>query len=156
MKFHITLKQREEDRKSENLLKRVNTLFVADNIEPISIQLPIVYGGPTNEDGKNVCYTPEDLFLGAVSGCLYTTFSVVATNSNLKYESIKIETEGNLEEIDDVKRLTEIHQKITLIVPPKTRERKARKVLEIAEKRCALGNSIKSKITNEYIIIVQE
>lgn len=152
MKFNIKLNQisKSNEELSENILHRINTLFVRDNIPPITIQLPVGYNGPKNDNGTELYHTPEDLYLGALSGCFFTTFSVVAHNSNFDYKQMEIQTEGIMEEVNGVKMMSEIHQKIILTVKEGTNMQKAYKILEIAEKRCPLANSVKTKILNEY------
>ncbi|MHA1796521.1 MAG: OsmC family protein [Promethearchaeota archaeon] len=144
------------DQPSENVLNRVNTIYVRNDLQPITIQLPIGYNGPKNDEGLEIYHTPEDLYLGALSGCLFTTFSVVASNSNFRYDNLEIQTEGIMDVVDDVKMMTEIHQTITLTIPAGSNPKKAQRILEIAEKRCPLANSVKTKIINDYRVKINQ
>lgn len=153
MKFKVTFNQSDLDKRSENNLHRFNTMTVSEDIPSIKIQLPIGYNGPANKSNKEIEYTPEDLYLGSLVGCFFTTFSVVSKNSNLEYVSMYIIGEGIMEVVDDVKMMSQLNQDITLTIPTGVSEKTALKVMEIAEKRCPLANSVKTKINNTYKII---
>ena len=155
MKFNVTFNQTELDKANDNNLHRFNTMTVSEDIPSIKVQLPLGYNGPANESNKEIQYTPEDLYLGALAGCFFTTFSVVSKNSNLSYESMQIIAEGTMEVVDDVKMMSQIHQEITLTISASISEKMALKVLNITEERCPLANSVKTQITNTYKIIVQ-
>jgi len=154
MEFKLDLFQTDEDRQKESNFEKTCTTTVSNLLPKIRIQIPQGYGGLCDENKKNLTYTPEDMYLTAITGCYFTTFSVVSQNSNLQYERIDISSTGIMDVIDDVKQVTEISQNITLTLPKGTEknERKAMKVLEIAEKRCPIANSIITKIKNTYTI----
>jgi organic hydroperoxide reductase OsmC/OhrA len=152
MKFKIAINQTTEDKATDNNRHRLNTIFVSETLNPIKIQLPVGYEGPKNENGKELYHTPEDLYLGAVSGCFFTTFSVVSSNSNLKYISMQISSEGEIDIIDGVKWMHTINQTVKLIIPESVSEKKALKILEKAEENCPLGNSVKTKIINTFLV----
>ena len=154
MKFKLDLLQTYEDRQKESNFERTCTIIVSNSLPKISIQLPPDYGGLLDENENNLTYIPEDMYLAAITGCYFTTFSVVSQNSNLHYESIKISSTGIMDVIDDVKMVTEISLNITLTLPKgmEKNEEKAMKVLEIAEKRCPIANSVKTKIKNKYTL----
>ena len=154
MKFNLDLIQTDEDRKKESNFERTCTIIVSNSLPKISIQLPSNYGGLLDENNNNLTYTPEDMYLAAITGCFFTTFSVVSQNSNLHYETIKISSTGIIDVIDDVKMVTEISMNITLTLPKgmEKNKEKAMKVLDITEKRCPIGNSVKTKIKNTYTL----
>ena len=154
MKFTLDLLQKDEDRQKESNFERTCTINVSNSLPKIGIQLPPDYGGLLDENKNNLKYTPEDMYLAAITGCYFTTFSVVSQNSNLQYETIKISSTGIMDIVDDVKMVSEISMNITLTLPKsmEKNERKAMKVLKIAEKRCPIANSVKTKIKNTYIL----
>ncbi|TFF88867.1 MAG: OsmC family peroxiredoxin [Promethearchaeota archaeon] len=152
--FKLKISQTSEDLKSDNNRKRFNTISIPDNpsLPELKVQLPIAYEGPQGNNNKEIVYTPEHFFIMAVSGCFFTTFSVTASNSRMKYEKITIESKGYVGTSTGVKMMEKIEQVITLEIPKNVRERKALRVLEIAEKRCPLANSVKTKVNNTYNI----
>jgi len=154
MEFKLNLLQTDKDRQKESNFEKTCTLILSNSLPKISIQLPPDYGGLIDENKNNLTYTPEDMYMAAVTGCYFTTFSVVSQNSNLQYESIKISSTGKMGVVDDVKMVTEITLNITLTLPKgaEKNESKAMKVLEIAEKRCPIANSVKTIIKNTYTI----
>ena len=155
MEFRLEISQTDEDRQSKNNFERTCTLTVNSSYPKIKLQLPESYGGLCDKDKNNLTFCPEDLYLGALSGCFFTTFNVVSKNSNLEYEKIEITSKGIMDVMDDVKQMIEISQDITLTLPKsmEKHEGKAKKVLEITDKRCPLANSVKTIIKNTYTII---
>jgi organic hydroperoxide reductase OsmC/OhrA len=99
-------------------------------------------------------WTPEHLFVAAVNSCLMSTFLLVADNSKFQFISFESNVVGKIEKVDGKFAVTEIVLKPRLIIPSTQNETKAKRVIEISEKACAIANSIKTKITLEPIIIV--
>ncbi len=155
--FKLTIFQRESETLKENNRKRVQTIQIPDSthLSEIDFQLPLAYDGPKGEDGLRKHYTPEHFFIAAVSGCFFTTFSVVSSNSNLKYKTLKISAEGYIDTSTGIKIMEKIENKITLIIPSTETKKKALKVLELTEKVCPLANSVKTMIENRYNIFVE-
>ena len=156
MKFKLHVTQNlDEPSDLENLLKTA-TMNLDQNNHPVTFQLPCGYGGPKGENDQPLHYTPEHLYLGAIAGCFFTTFNVVSTNSNFTYESLKIDNAGKIDVVDGVKMMTEITQQITLRISNPESETKALKILKKTEHYCPLGNSVKTKIINNYIIEISQ
>ncbi|QEE17004.1 OsmC family protein [Promethearchaeum syntrophicum] len=154
MEFKLDLFQTDKDLEKENNFEKTCKISVSKMLPRITLQLPPEYGGLYDENKNTLTYTPEDMYMAAITGCFFTTFSVVSQNSNLQYENIDISASGLMDVLDDVKMMTEISLNITLTLPKgmEKNERKAMKVLEIAEKRCPIANSVKTKIKNTYRI----
>lgn len=152
---HFTLKI-ESGPIKENNRKRVHTFNESSNpnLESLKLQLPVAYQGPEGKYGEKN-YTPEHYFIAAISGCFFTTFSVVSSNSNMKYNSLIIEAKGTVGTSTGEKIMEQIEQTITLSIPKNVREKKAHRVLEITENRCPLAKSVKTKIINTYNIITE-
>jgi organic hydroperoxide reductase OsmC/OhrA len=107
---------------------------------------------PEFPNGIKEKWTPEHLFVAAVNSCLMSTFLLVADNSKFEFISFESNAIGKIEKIDGKFAVTEIVLKPTLIIPSTQNEAKAKRVLEMSEKACAIANSIKTKITLEPII----
>ncbi len=153
MNFEITFKQTDADRKSANNFHRTNTMQVSEAISPITVQLPIGYNGLATDQNTEVHYTPEDLYLGSLAGCLFTTFSVVSKNSHFAYESMDIQATGIMEEVEGVRMMSQVDLAVTLTVPVDTNEKIALRILTIAEQRCPLANSVKTQINTDFTIV---
>jgi len=152
MDFQIELKQEANDASNADTLHRFITMRASEKDLSLKIQLPAGFNGPTSEKGFEIQYTPEELYLASLSGCFFTTFNVVSKNSKLSYVSIEIASKGTMEIINEEKMMTHIQQDIKLLVPASTSGPFAQKILEIAEKRCPLANSVKTIIQNTYTI----
>ena len=100
-------------------------------------------------------WTLEHLFVAAVNSCLMSTFLLVADNSKFQFISFESNAIGKIEKVDGKFAVTEIVLKPTLIIPPSQNETKAKRVLEMTEKACAIANSIKTKITLETTITIK-
>jgi organic hydroperoxide reductase OsmC/OhrA len=110
---------------------------------------------PEFPNGIKEKWTPEHLFVAAVNSCLMSTFLLVADNSKFQFISFESNAVGKIEKVDGKFAVTEIVLKPTLIIPPSQNEAKAKRVLEMSEKACAIANSIKTKITLEPIITIK-
>jgi organic hydroperoxide reductase OsmC/OhrA len=106
-------------------------------------------------NGMKEKWTPEHLFVASVSACLMSTFLLVADNSKLKFISFESNATGTIEKVEGKLAVTEIILKPVLILPGGQKEEKARRILEMSEKACAISNSVKTKITLQPIIIIQ-
>ncbi len=155
--FKLILYQEQEEWLKQNNRERVNSLKDPenDNLPTLKFQLPVPYEGPKDDEGKNLHYTPEHFFIAAVTGCFFTTFSVVSSNSKFKYKTLKIESEGYIGTSTGVKMMEKIKNHVYLTIEPPEREKKALKVLELTEKACPLGNSVKSKLEYEFHVIIE-
>lgn len=140
---------------TENNKKRIHSGFDPTNekLKKLTFQLPPAYEGRTDKNGRNIEYTPEHYFIFAISGCFFTTFSVVSQNSNLRYESLKITSKGYMGTSTGKKMMEKIEQDIELTIPSNMNERKALRVLEITEERCPLAKSVETNIVNNYQVI---
>ncbi|MBD3255938.1 MAG: hypothetical protein GF383_12650 [Candidatus Lokiarchaeota archaeon] len=156
--FEIELKQTEKDKSSDNNRKRFSRIIVPNNssLKELKIQLPIAYEGPRGTNNLEKVYTPEHFFLMGITGCFFTTFSVVSSNSNMNYKNLQIEAKGLVGTSTGVKIMEKIEQTINLIVSSSVSKKKALRVLELTEKRCPLANSVKSKINNSYNVILED
>jgi organic hydroperoxide reductase OsmC/OhrA len=119
---------------------------ITDNIEVVT--------PPEFPKGIKEKWTPEHLFVAAVNSCLMSTFLLVAENSKLDFISFESNAIGKIEKVDGKFAVTEIMLKPKLIIPETQNEGKAKRILEMSEKACAIANSIKTKITLEPIITI--
>ena len=110
---------------------------------------------PEFPNGIKEKWTPEHLFVAAVNSCLMSTFLLVAGNSKFQFISFDSNAVGKIEKVDGKFVVSEIVLKPTLVIPPTQNEAKAKRVLEMSEKACAIANSIKTKIILESIIVIK-
>lgn len=130
--YHNTLKWKGE--------KKADLKFIESKQE-IEVATPPEFGG--HED----IISPEDLFVSSANVCYMTT--LLGTMKNMGVELISYESmaEGILETVDKMKIFTRI------IIRPKIKakdtEAKIRMILNHAEKRCLVANSMKTRVIIE-------
>lgn len=76
-------------------------------------------------------------------------------NSKLDFISFESNAVAKIEKVEGKFAVTEIVLKPKLVIPSTQHEDRARRILEMSEKNCAISNSIKSKISLEPSILVK-
>ena len=102
---------------------------------------------PPEFRGHRGVWTPEDLFVASVNSCIMTTFLYYAERENLEFLSYKSEAEGILENVDGKFIFSTIMVKPRIQLKSRDNLVKAQELIEIAEKRCLISNSIRSQVT---------
>ncbi len=105
---------------------------------------------PPEFNGHDGVWTPEHLFVASVNTCFMTTFLAIAENSKLEFVKFKADAAGTLEKLDGqgfVMTHITLRPRLTL-KNPRDAER-ARRIIEKAEKHCLISNSIRSEISLE-------
>ena len=110
---------------------------------------------PEFPKGIEGIWSPEHLFVAAISGCLMTTFLAIAENSTLEFTSFRCQATGKLEMVEGKLMMSEILLKPTVVIHNETYRDKAMRILKKAEDACLITHSIKSKITMEINIEVK-
>lgn len=104
--------------------------------------------------GMEGIWSPEHLFVAAVSGCLMTTFLAIAENSLLDFTSFSCHAKGKLEQVNGQLIMSEILLQPVVVITSDLQKNKAIRILKKAEDKCLISNSITSKITMEIDIQV--
>lgn len=65
-------------------------------------------GSPPEFKGEPGLWSPEELLVGALNGCLMLTFVAMAQAKGLQFEAYESAAEGLLENVDGKYRITEI------------------------------------------------
>lgn len=107
-------------------------------LEDIATAAPAEYGGPGD------VWSPETLLVASVANCFILTFRAIARASKLDWVSLGCDVTGKLDKIDKVTQFTGFDLKATLTVAPGIDEKKARRLLENAERYCLITNSLKA------------
>lgn len=100
-------------------------------------------------------WSPEHLFVAAVSGCLMTTFLAIAENSTLEFTSFSCQAKGKLEMVDGELMMSEILLNPLVVISNEAYTNKAIRIVKKAENACLIARSIKSKISTEIRVQVQ-
>lgn len=110
---------------------------------------------PEFPQGIEGIWSPEHLFVGAMSSCLMTTFLAIAENSSLEFISFTCQATGKLEQVDGKLMISEIELKPTVVIHNENQRDRTIRIVKKAEDACLISNSVKSKITMDINIEVQ-
>lgn len=111
--------------------------------EPLEFSAPPEFGGAPNQ------WTPEHMFVAAVSSCFVTTFGVIAGLSKFPFAELEVTAEGVLEKEEGGYRFTEIILRPLLTLEREEDRERGLRLLEKAERSCLIARSISAKMTLE-------
>ena len=127
-----------------------NVILSAADVIDIESAGPPEFGGPGD------VWSPEALLVAALADCFILSFRAIARTAKLDWITLDCDAEGTLDKIEKLTQFTEFSVKATLTVPPGTSEKKARTILEKAEKYCLITNSMKADSHLETEVIVTD
>lgn len=99
---------------------------------------PAAFGGPGD------VWSPEDLFVAAVSDCFVLTFRAIARASKLDWNAVRCSSTGTLDKVEKITQFTRFDVDVELSVPAGTDVKKAQRLIERAEHHCLITNSLKA------------
>ena len=109
-------------------------------------QLPqLTTAPPTEFDGPGDRWSPETLLCASVANCMVLTFRAYARASKLEWKALKCRTQAVLENADGIPKFTRFVTHASLEIPASTQAAKARAILQKAEDRCLVANSLKGE-----------
>ena len=111
---------------------------------------------PNFPGGHEGIWSPEHLYTAAAEVSLMTTFLSFAERAKLAFLSYKSQADGILDKVDKSLLMTRIHIKPTITVASEADRAEALKLIERAERYCLISNSIKSEVTVEAIVVVNQ
>jgi peroxiredoxin-like protein len=123
---------------------RIGTMKSPELDQEIDVATPPQFPG-----GEEGIWSPEHLFVAAVSSCLMTTFIAIAEYSKLEYHSLDIQATGKLAKVEGKFMMTEVVLKPKLVIKDEKSVQKAERILHKAEAACLISRSIKSEIILE-------
>jgi len=127
-----------------------NVVLRSPGLESLESAGPAEFGGPGDR------WSPETLLVAAVVDCFILSFKAIARASRMEWLSLQCDAVGNLEKVDKVTQFTGFRIQATLEVPAGTREDKALRLLEKAEKSCLITNSLKADSRLRAKILIRE
>ena len=117
----------------------------------------IQVASPPEFKGHEGVWTPEHLFVSAVSACFMTTFLAIAELSKLEFDEFSASAIGTLKKVDGKGYLiTEIVIRPSLLIRHACDEDRALRILEKAENNCLISNSINSVVRLEPVVLATE
>lgn len=112
---------------------------------------PIALGPPPQFGGSDRRWSPEELLVGSVLECLWTTFDAYARHDALEVRGWSGTGVAILDKGSPVPVFTSITLSVELSVSV-TDEDRARRLLATAEQRCIISNALKVPITLQATI----
>ena len=103
----------------------------------------IAAAAPAQFDGPGDRWSPETLLCAAVANCLILTFRAIARASKLEWTALECRTEATLENVEGVAQFTSFATHGTLRIAAGVDPARARALLQKAEDRCLIANSLK-------------
>ncbi|HXG91802.1 MAG TPA: OsmC family protein [Blastocatellia bacterium] len=110
--------------------------------------LPILeVASPPEFQGQDHTWTPEHLFVASVNSCFMATFVAMAELSKLDLVSFASKAVGKLEKIEGRGYvISEITLKPKVVIKQERDTERAERLLEKAEQRCFISNSINARV----------
>jgi peroxiredoxin-like protein len=120
----------------------------ADELAGLPVASPPEFGGP----GRT--WSPEHLFVAALSSCLMTTFRAIASGSLLEVVSYEDEATGELvRATDGMYRIETVVLRPQVVIADPTKLERAHRLLEKAERACLISRSVSCTVTMEPRIV---
>jgi organic hydroperoxide reductase OsmC/OhrA len=111
---------------------------------------PLTVGSPPQFGGSEGVWSPEHLFVAAVSSCLMTTFRAIADMSSLEVVDYEDSASGLLVRGEDgLYQMAEITLRPRVTIADPDKMDKALRLLDKAERVCLISRSIKSQVHME-------
>lgn len=98
---------------------------------------------PAQFDGPGDRWSPETLLVAALADCFVLTFRALSPAARFEWLQLECRVQGVLERFEGVSQFSRYTTHATLTVRSGTDEAKARELLEEAEKRCLISNSLR-------------
>ncbi len=106
----------------------------------------IVVGSPPEFKGRPDNWSPEELLIASVNTCIMLTFLTLIQGQDLTLAGYDSEVEGLLENVDGKYLVTEVTVRPRIAVSGEAEVARARELIESAETRCFMSNSVKAKV----------
>ena len=99
-------------------------------------------GSPPEFDGKPGTLSPEEMFVGAINGCLMTTFFYFARKASIEILSYYSDAEGQVEKGKDGFRFINVEVRARVTLRQRDLAEKVRELGSLAEKYCLVSHSV--------------
>lgn len=107
---------------------------------------PLWVSSPPEFKGEADAWSPEDLFVGAASICLMTTFAAYCAQKELRLVSYSCEAEGIMEFTNERYQFTRILLRPKIQVSTEAEREMAEGVIQLAHQNCIIANSIRADV----------
>jgi organic hydroperoxide reductase OsmC/OhrA len=119
-------------------------------VEVSSLGLPsIETSAPADFGGPEDFWSPETLFVGAISDCFILTFKAIARATKLDWVDVQCDVDGTLDKLGKGMEFTHFKISGKVILGPDQSEETALKLLKSSESSCLITRSLKAEIAFE-------
>ena len=125
-------------------------LTSSDDLPKLDVASPPEFGGP----GRT--WSPEHLFVAALSSCLMTTFRTIATLSNLDIVEYSDDAVGHLVREDSLYRIASVTLRPRIVIADPEKIEKVSRLIEKAERACLVSRSVNAEIVIEPTVQVAD
>ena len=108
---------------------------------------------PPEFGGPNDALSPEEMFVGAVNGCLLLTFYYFAKQHSVEVSSYHSEAEGEVEKGNKGFKFIKMNVKALVVVASDKYFEKIEELSHLAEKYCLVSNSINCPVSYEVEVV---
>lgn len=98
-----------------------------------------IYSAPKDLGGKGVGTNPEEMMVGAASGCFLITLGTVLRLQNVRYRRLEVASEGDFERTEKGPRMRQIRHYATIFVDVMEDVGDLARHLQEAEEGCMVG-----------------
>ena len=119
-----------------------------EGLPKLDVASPPEFGGPAGT------WSPEHLFVAAVSSCLMTTFRAIAEMSNLDVLDYTDDPVGHLIREESLFRIESVTLRPTVVIGDPATVEKAHRLLGKAERACLISRSLSAEIRLEATVEV--
>ena len=127
-----------------------NVTLRSPGLESLESAGPAEFGGPGD------LWSPETMLVASVADCFILTFKAIARASKFDWLSLSCDVVGDLDKVERITQFVGFRLRVTLEVLEGTREDKALRLLEKAEKSCLITNSLKSESHLDAEVLVKD
>jgi organic hydroperoxide reductase OsmC/OhrA len=108
---------------------------------------------PVEFDGPGGTWSPETLLCASVADCFILTFRALAKAAKLEWTDLECRVDGRLERAENALRFTGFTTRARLTVLPGADAVAAKSLLEKAEDKCLIANSLLATRTLEAEVV---
>jgi len=130
------------------LQDRKGVLTATDALGVIHVATPPAFGG----EGKP--WTPEHLFLGAISSCFMTTYLAMAHKLKFEITHLECQAIGQVEIVEGKYRFTNINLYPKVYVSGEEIREKADLAMQKTHRHCLISNSVNADIFYHSQILI--
>lgn len=142
---------------SEGPLKyEVNLIWTGGKTGSLSVdgKPTILTGVPADFDGDDKYHSPEDLFVASATVCFMNGFVEFTRKMRIEFQDFECRSIGLLEKVERSFEITRIDMWARVTIADEGIGKKIARALELADKYCFIGNSMKCPIYHENEIVV--